>query len=133
MSHQNVEVVRRMLAAFNRGDVPAVVAAFDERCELHEPQEVPDSPALGFHGHDGIREWMANLRGVAGVRFEPRSFTTSGEVILSEWASRGLGRVSGVPVEWTTFVVLRMRDGKIARAQGFLSKDGALEAAGLRE
>jgi ketosteroid isomerase-like protein len=133
VSQDNVEVVRHLLDAFNRGDVDSVIAAFHESCELHEPPQMPDSPAQGFRGHDGIREWMANLRGVAGVRFEPRSFTTSGDVILSEWVSRGHGQASGVPMEWTTFAVLQMRDGKIARAQGFLSRAEALESVGLRE
>jgi ketosteroid isomerase-like protein len=76
---------------------------------------------------------MANLRETAEVQFEPVSFTTSGDVIVSEWASRGLGKASGVPIAWTTFAVLHMRDGKIVRAQGFLRRDEALEAAGLRE
>jgi ketosteroid isomerase-like protein len=72
MSQENINVVRQMLDAFNRGDVPAVIAAFDENCELHEPPEMPDAPAPGFRGHDGIREWMTNLREVAGVEFEFR-------------------------------------------------------------
>ena len=133
MSQENIDVVRRMLDAFNRGDVDAVIAAFHEGCEVSEPPEMPDRPALGFHGHDGIREWMTNLREVAGVEFRTRSFTTSGDVIVTELASRGQGQASGVPVEWTTFAVLRVREGKIARAQGFLSRDEALKAAGLPE
>jgi ketosteroid isomerase-like protein len=122
-----------MLDAFNRGDVGGVIEAFDENCELYEPPEMPDRPPLGFRGHDGIREWMGKLRGIAEVRFEPRSFTTSGDVIVSEWASTGRGEASGVPIEWTTFAALRMREGKIARAHGFLSRDEALQAAGLSE
>jgi ketosteroid isomerase-like protein len=133
MPQEDLEVVRQMLDAFNREDVGGVIAAFDENCELYEPPEMPDRPALGFRGHDGIREWMGKLRGIAGVRFEPRSFTTSGDVIVSEWASTGRGEASGVPIEWTTFAVLRMREGKIARAHGFLSRDEALEAASFQE
>ena len=133
MSEENVEVVRRMLAAFNRGDLDAVVATFDKECVLSEPPETPDRPTGGFCGHHGIRDWITNLREVAGVEFEPRGFTTSGDIIITELASRGQGRASGVPVEWTTFAVLWLRDGKITRVQGFLSQNEALEAAGLRE
>jgi ketosteroid isomerase-like protein len=133
MSQENVERVWQMLDAFNRGDFSAVVGAFDENCELLEPPEVPDRPAQGFRGHDGIRAWMTNLREVAGVQFEPRSFKSNGDVIFSEWASRGRGQASGVPVEWTTFAVLCLRDGKISRAQGFLHRSEALKAARLGE
>ena len=133
MSQQNVEIVRCMFDAFNRGDVDGVIATFDEGCLLEEPREMPDRPSRGFRGHDGIREWMANLRGVAGVRFEPRSFTTGGDAVVSELAAHGQGQGSGVPVEWTTFAVMQMRNGKITRAQAFLNKADALEAAGLQE
>ena len=131
MSRDDVEVVRDMLQAFNDGDVDGVIAAFDERCELSEPPEVPDTPGRGFRGHDGIRSWMENLRGVGGIRFEPTSFETRGEVIVTEWVGHGVGHASGAPFEWQTFAVIHMRDGKILRAQGFLDRAQALEAAGL--
>ena len=133
MSDENVEIVRRLFDAFNRNDVRGVIAEFDEGCELDEPPEMPDRPAQGFRGHDGIREWMANLRGIGAIQFEPRGFRTSGDIVVAELAASGEGQASGVRFEWTTFVVLRIRDGKIVRAQGFLSEDEALKAAGLSE
>jgi ketosteroid isomerase-like protein len=133
MSQENVEVVQRMLEAFNRDDSDAVAAAFAEDCELYEPPEMPDRPALGFRGHDGIREWVDKLRGVAGVRFEPGDFRVTGDVIVSELVARGRGQASGVPIQWSTFAVLRIREGKIARAEAFLTLSEALEAAGLSE
>ena len=78
---------------------------------------MPDSPSRGFRGHDGIREWMANLREVGGVRFEPLSFTTGLDAVVSELAAHGQGQVSGAPFEWTTFAALRMSNGKITRAR----------------
>ena len=133
MAQDNVEVARRMLDAFNRDDVEAVIAAFDEDCEIKEPPEMPDSPAGGYRGHDGIRDWMGNLRGVAGAGFEPRHFEASGDSLLCELASTGHGHASGVPVEWMTYAVFEMRGGKIARIRVFLSRAEALEAVGLSE
>jgi ketosteroid isomerase-like protein len=133
MSQANVEIVRGMLDAFNRDDVEAVIAAFDEDCKIKEPPEMPDSPAIGYRGHAGIRDWMGNLRGVAKARFDARSFTPNGDLLLCELASRGLGRGSGVPIEWTTFAVMQMRNGKIGRVRVFLDREEALEAVGLSE
>jgi ketosteroid isomerase-like protein len=133
MSQKNVEIVRGVLDAFNRGDVEAVVAAFHEDCEIREPPEVPDRRALGFRGHEGVREWMTDLRDVIGVEFEPRSLTTGGDAVLAELLARGEGQASRVPIEWKTFFVIHLRDGKIALGQGFRSRSEALEAAGLRE
>jgi ketosteroid isomerase-like protein len=133
MSEEKVEVVRRMFDAFNRGDVETVVAAFDEGCQLHEPPEMPDTPAEGFRGHQGIREWMANLRETGGIQFEGTSFTTSDDLVFSEWIGSGRGQGSGVPINWRTFAVVHVHDGRIVRLQAFLDRDQALEAAGLRE
>jgi ketosteroid isomerase-like protein len=133
MSQENVDVVRQMLDAFNRGDVSAVTAAFDEDCELHEPPETPDTPASGFHGHEGVRQWMTNLRDVAEIQFEARVIRASGDLILSEWIAHGSGHSSGVPIRWTSYVLLQMRAAKILRGQAFLGRDQAMKAAGLSE
>jgi hypothetical protein len=70
MSQENVELVRDMLDAFNRDDLEA--ASYEEAARLSSPPEMPDSRVLGFRGHQGIREWMDNLRGTAQAEFEPR-------------------------------------------------------------
>jgi ketosteroid isomerase-like protein len=128
-SQDSGEVVRRMIDAFNRDDVEAVIAAFDADCEIKEPPEMPDSPIVGYRGHAGVRGWMENLRGVASAGFEPRRFESSGNSVLCELASTGLGQASGVPVAWITYAVFEMRGEKIARIEVFLSRAEALEAA----
>ena len=92
MSEENIEVVWAMLEAFNRDDVDHVVAAFTNDCELYEPPEMPDRLATGYQGHEGIREWAGNLRGIANVRFEAHDLGGAGDVIVSEWVGRVVGR-----------------------------------------
>jgi ketosteroid isomerase-like protein len=127
-SQANVELVRRVLDAFNRGDVDAVIAAFDADCEIVEPPEMPDSPAVGYRGPPGIRTWMGNLRGVTDARFEARQIKPNGNRLLCELASTGLGQASGVPVEWVTYAVVEVRAGRIRRIQVFLSEAEARAA-----
>lgn len=43
---------------------------------------------------------------------------------------RGRGKQSGIEVSWDIWQRWTLRDGKIARGQGFTSKAAALEAAG---
>jgi ketosteroid isomerase-like protein len=134
VSERNVEIVRRMLDAFYRDDVAGVIDAFDEGCELHEPRETPDTPAQGFRGHAGIRAWMANLRSVGGIQFEPTDLrAVDGDVVFAELAARGRGRASGASFDWRTFAVVHLRDERIARIRAFLGRDEALVAAGLRD
>ena len=128
---ENEEIIRRLVDGFNRGDVEVVVAAFDPSCEVVEPPEMPDRPDGGFRGHAGIRAWMRNLREIGAINFEPRSFASSGDLVVSEWAASGRGQASEAPFEWTSFVVFKMRDGKVLRAEAFLSAAEAQRAAGL--
>ena len=120
MSEDQVEVVRTMLNAFNRDDVEAVVASFDEGCEIIEPFEMPDRPALGFRGHQGIREWMANLRGTAGADSIPGPSPRQAISCSVSSARVGAAEASGVRVEGMTFAVIRIRDGKIEQVRVFL-------------
>jgi ketosteroid isomerase-like protein len=127
---ENADVVQRLLDAFNRDDADAVVALFDEDCVLREPPEMPDSPPEGFRGHDGIRAWMANLREHA-IQFEATILAGRGEILLCELRGRGRGRAARVPFEWTAAAVLHLRNAKILRVEAFLTKEEAVEAAGL--
>ena len=131
MSQENVEIVRRMLEAFNRGDVDAVFATLAN--SAHSTSHRGGwHPASGVSGHDGIREWMANLGETAEIQFEPTGFITNGDSVCANgWDAAWAGRRWPNRVE--TFVALRLRDGKIVRALGFLSRAEALEAAGLSE
>ena len=132
MSRENVDAVQAGFDAFNSGDDDAWLALWHEDAELHELPEVPDADV--YHGHEGIRAWIANARSLLrDFRFEPRRLQERGDTVLAEVAAGGTGAGSGVPVEWTAYIVLQLRDGKVARAQGFLNREQALEAAGLRE
>jgi ketosteroid isomerase-like protein len=50
-----VELIRLGIAAYNAGDVDAVVALLDEDVEIYSP---PDFLNAGrFHGHEGFLRW----------------------------------------------------------------------------
>jgi ketosteroid isomerase-like protein len=134
MSRENVEAVHATLKAFNCGDDDAVIAGFHADCEIHHPPELPDAGVV-YRGTDGVREWMANLREVVGMelRFGRRAKPQAAMSCSSKLGEAAWARAAGVPIEWTTFLVFDMRNGRIARGRGFLRKPPALEAAGLRE
>ena len=60
MSQENVAIVRRMLQAFNDGDVEALVAECDPSVEWEE-QSIPGVDPL-YRGHEGVRRWAATIR-----------------------------------------------------------------------
>jgi ketosteroid isomerase-like protein len=134
MSAENVDILRAGFDAFNRGDYDSWLVAFAEDVEVHDLADTPDTGV--FHGHAGVREWLAKLQ-VAfgdGFRFEPTSFRESRGVVVADVRARATGVEGGVPIEMSVYIVFRMRDGKIVWTQGFLDRDAALEAVeGLRE
>ena len=66
-------------------------------------------------------------------RLDTEQFIDAGDcvaVLLHEFR-RGKG--SGVEMETDTAMVYEVRDGRVVRIQGYMDRDEALEAAGLRE
>jgi ketosteroid isomerase-like protein len=135
MAQKNVDLARRLLQAFNDGDIEAIVAECDPAVEWEE-QSIPGVEPV-YHGHDGVRQWAA---AVLGVREElgPLEGRLEGveefdDTVIASVRFEGVGRSSGVRVPMHVHIVGTVRDGKVVRRQVFLTLVEALEAAGLRE
>jgi ketosteroid isomerase-like protein len=128
-----LETIRAGFDAFNRGDYETWIARYAEDTEFLDLAETPDTGV--FRGHAGIRAWLAKLQEAwgEGFRFEPVSFTQGDRVVVVDTRAKGIGEGSGVPIEMDVHIVLRFRDQKIVWSQGFIDRDEAFEAAGLRE
>jgi ketosteroid isomerase-like protein len=89
-----------------------------------------------FHGHEGLRVWASEVWEIfTGVHHEVEEVIDVGDgaTVISVQRTQGRTRHMQVDtnVQWAS--VFTLRDGKILYAQGYLSKNEALEAAGLRE
>jgi ketosteroid isomerase-like protein len=108
MSHQNVEVVRRLLEAVNRRD-------FDAMLETGDPEIEIVTLMSGTHrGHTGWRQLVEQMaEEVSGFQFVPEDLIDVGEdrvVAVTRWD--GIGRTSGIAVPNTTIgFVYTLRDG----------------------
>jgi ketosteroid isomerase-like protein len=137
MSQENVEIVRRQIEAFNRGDFRAAIEALHEDVEWQVPHVATlDAPASGLLR--GRREMIENF----GQWFEAwDSFAFevaevrpgSGDNVFVAGVQTGRGRASGLDVTVPTFHVLTVREGKIVRMRTFQERAEALEAVGLSE
>jgi ketosteroid isomerase-like protein len=133
MSEANVEVVKRGIDAFNRGDVDAFAGLttfdFEWFPALDSAVERRD-----FRGREGIEAWY-EAASEAWQEFcaLPDVFRDLGDCVL--WLGRleGRGRGSGVQVTAPIAVIADFREGKIARLRSFFDHDEALRAAGLAE
>jgi uncharacterized protein len=128
MSEENVEVVRRMYDARDRGDVAGTLAEF-------HPEVVVDARARGDtgigQGHEElvaiIGEWIGEFDEWHEEVDEIRDL---GDQLCVVATQRGRGKGSGVEVEARYALLYEVREGQITRMTLFRGLSEALEAAG---
>jgi ketosteroid isomerase-like protein len=130
MSQENVEVVRKAMAAFNARDRDRVLSMCDPEIEYRSPIEQKT-----YRGLDEIVRWREDVAAVMeDFHFEDSRFLDAGRdrvVVLYRIVGRGAG--SGVPVSREVGALWRLRNGKLLEGEVYLDQHEALEAAGLRE
>jgi ketosteroid isomerase-like protein len=133
MSQENVEIVRRALERWNRGgDLGWVADLTASEFEYVGAGVVGLSGS--FRGPEGFMGFVERFwEEFDEAHVEPQEFIETGNSVLAVFTFRGRGRQSGVEVNMEGFHLWTFRDGKIIRGQGFLDREEALEAAGLRE
>ena len=133
MSQENVEIVRRSLDAYARGDMEEVLSLVDPNGELHSAI-VGGAEGNVYRGHEGFRRWNADfLETFEEVRNEWDEFRDLGDRVLVFGHVKARGRGSGVELDSSIAWVVTVRRGKVVRAEGFLNRADALKAAGLSE
>ncbi|MEA2347967.1 MAG: hypothetical protein QOG62_1754 [Thermoleophilaceae bacterium] len=136
MSQENVEIVRKVYAAVERGDSTAVFALYDEAVEI-DATRLPESRLVEpnvVQGHEGLRRFgRAWDEAWESAQDECEQLIDVGGRVISVVARRGHGRASGIRVEAERAGVWTIRDGKVVHAVWFTSKDEALEAVGFSE
>jgi hypothetical protein len=132
MSLENVEIVRRGHEAFRDDGEEAIFKYLAADIDLTPVVELLDAET--FHGHDGVRRYFQSMRDAFGdFGWEPQEFLDQGDHVVVATRFVAEGRGSGAPVEATVYNVWTLRQGKVVRVHGFLSRPKALEAAGVRE
>ena len=86
MSQENVEIVRKALAALDDRDVEAYLSVASPRIELITPASPLDGANIG---HEGIREFFRALESFAETSsFEVEEVSTVGSRVLAFSPSR---------------------------------------------
>jgi len=132
MSRENLEVVRRVAAAFEQGGFEAVREHFHPQIEWHEDPSFPESGI--YHGLQAVEAYGEQFMSeFATIHYEPGEMLDSGDHVVTKMSIKGVGRASGASFEVSAWWAMTFRDGKIIRGYAYLDRDRALEAVGLRE
>jgi ketosteroid isomerase-like protein len=131
MSHENVEIVRSMVAAFFSDGPGQALPYFASDAEY----TTTFIEGKTYVGREGLFEYAADLEAVwRDWHPEDSHFVAVGEDRVV-WLYRivGYGKGSGVPVDQAVAIVWTLRDRLIWRGQGYIDHSEALEAVGLEE
>ena len=132
MASENVEIVRRLLEAFDRRDNEFPFTVYDEQI-VWDVIGFEMVDAAVFHGHEGVRSfWRQWLGAWERVEFEVREIIDAGDTVVSVLCQRNRGRHSGIEVEMGPYaLVWTLRNGKVVRMRAFGSAAQGLAAAGV--
>jgi ketosteroid isomerase-like protein len=133
-SPQSLEVVRRAIEAFRRGDFRAFTADAAPEFEYVAAGAIPGAAGV-FRGADEFRRGFLEpfWAEFGDAQLDVHELIESGDQVLVSLTVGGRGRQSGVAVSWDLWFVWTLRDGRVVRGQGFTSRDEALAAVGLQK
>jgi ketosteroid isomerase-like protein len=129
---KNAAVVRSVYAAFNGlaqggGISPYVETHFHSGCEY-----LPVEEAGTVRGHRALTSWVERwFEAWEDAWDEIIEVIAAGRLVVAAIRVHGRGRKSGMEISQRLFDVHELRDGRVLRIREYLTREQALEAAGL--
>jgi ketosteroid isomerase-like protein len=135
MSQENVELVREAFESFLGGDLGKATQLVDPEVEFHGTVGGLEEGRVAYGLPHAVRTFWGeeDLEAWDERHLEAEEFIDAGDdvvVLLHEYRR---GRRSGIELETDTAVVCEVNGGRVVRIQGYMERNEALEAAGLRE
>jgi ketosteroid isomerase-like protein len=129
----NVGIVRGVYEALASGDIPAVIAPFDENIEWHEAEHVPYWPGGPFIGPQAVVDGVfARIpEDYDGFTIEVRRFVGCGDTVLVEARYRATVRSTGKPLDAQVAHVWDFRNGKVVHWQQYTDTWQFAEVTGV--
>jgi uncharacterized protein (TIGR02246 family) len=131
MSQENLEVVRRAVAALNARDLEGYLGYCTPDVEL----VIPAIIAGVYEGRQGIRRFLTDVEDAApDFHIDLQDLRAVGDdQVVASIQTGSTGRASGIPMTTAQTNVYDLLDGKIRRIRIFPDHEQALKAVGLAE
>jgi ketosteroid isomerase-like protein len=114
----DVALLEKVLDAFNRHDVDAIMDAFVDDCVFETPRG-PDPWGRRLQGKPEVRKgFEARFAGIPDIHYGEDRHWVSGDRGVSEWTITGTN-TEGERVEVKGCDLFEFRDGKIARKDSY--------------
>ena len=134
MSQENVETVRRWVAAMNGEPASmeaAVAESFDEDSDYYPVRKFPETQPS--HGREEFVHWMRFFyEGFPRSHWEIRELFPVGDDRVLAWMNLSAeGRGSAIPLAGDLYTCYWVRHGRFFRVEDHLTLSRALHALGL--
>jgi ketosteroid isomerase-like protein len=127
MAEGNATVVRKIIEAFNRGELDAVLELCDPEIEFDWSRRLLDPVVL--HGHEGVRRFMQEIEEIFGdIQIDEEEVIELGDDVVWIGAAHFRGRASGADVRAHAANVWTVRDGKATSFRLYQTREDALES-----
>jgi ketosteroid isomerase-like protein len=134
MSQENVEIVRRSLDGWNRGDFDAWGAGAHPEIEWRSAISGQfQGPETVSRGLEEMRRFWDDWHSVWDLTVEVAEARDLGDVVLVLGHMRMRGEGSGIEVDSPVAYVFEFEGGLARKARAFIDPQQALEAVGLSE
>jgi uncharacterized protein len=132
MSEENVELVRRVLEARNRGDMNTVMSYAAPDIEFDLSASAGTFAGI-YRGHRAVRRlWAAWSEVFSHMHWEAEELIDAGDAVVVPVRFHARGRGSGVETVTRAVHVYWIEDGKVVRYRQLPNRADAFAAAGLR-
>ena len=137
MSQENVELVRRASEALNQAiandDLTPVLRDFLDRDIYWRAVEGAIDDVGGMRGHDAVRRYFEDWSdGFDDLTLAPQEVVeVDDERVMVGQRLSGRAKHTGIETELTFFVIYTIREGRFVEAREYVTREEALEAAGL--
>ena len=105
----NVDVVKGIYESFGKGDVPAVLGAFDEKIDWREPASLPYEDQIGPQAV-GENTFSRVINDVQNFSVVPQEIVDSGDTVVTIGVYKGTGAKGDFEADFVH--VWKFRDGK---------------------
>jgi ketosteroid isomerase-like protein len=122
MEAENTKLVKDAYAAFQRGDIPAVLATLSDDVEWHAVIGTEGIvPTSGVRrGRAGVTEFFKQLANSTTFEaFEPREFIAQGDQVAVVGRYKGKATTTGKAYDSEWVMVFTIRNGKVVRFREF--------------
>jgi uncharacterized protein len=132
MSEENVEIIRKVYEATNRGGFRATEPYVHSEVEFHTYAQSPEAGV--YRGREAVLKYNEDLFGqFESVRFEVEELVDAGDRVVVVTTQHAVPKGGQEEMNVRISEVWVIRDGLLAERRSYSTRQEAFEAAGLSD